>query len=94
MKYVLIIALATLFNFAHAAEMRSIRCPGGFVKLKMDKYKVMDLCGTPKDKEVISGDNQTKEERLIYKFKKSKSAPYTFFTFRSGKLTLIEKSKN
>lgn len=92
MKY-LILFLVLITSFAHAKDMRSIRCKGGFVKLDMDKYKVMDLCGTPLDREVISGSDGDKVEKLVYKFKKLNSAPMTFFTFKAGKLKLIEQSK-
>ncbi|WP_077339104.1 DUF2845 domain-containing protein [Pseudocolwellia agarivorans] len=80
--------LADSFN----RELFSIRCKGGFVKKEMNKYKVINLCGSPLESEVISGGNEVKSENLIYKFKKSNSAPLIIFTFKSGVLIKITET--
>lgn len=94
MKYTLLFLLTLTSTLAHSVDRErfSIRCNGGFVKKEMNKYKVIDLCGSPLESEVISGNNKVKVENLIYKFKKSKSAPLIIFTFQSGKLITITET--
>tara|TARA_R110002050_G_scaffold271009_6_gene414161 strand:+ start:94 stop:381 length:288 start_codon:yes stop_codon:yes gene_type:complete len=94
MKYTLLFLLTLTPALAHSIDRErfSIRCDGGFVKKEMNKYKVIDLCGSPLESETISGKNEVKSENLIYKFKKSKSAPLIIFTFKEGKLMTITET--
>ncbi len=87
---VLIIAIVALFISANAnSEIRSKRCGQDFVKIKDDKYSVMDKCGSAKYTEVVSGAYGRKEERLVYKF--NQDGPLTVFSFYAGKLYKIEE---
>lgn len=82
----------TMISVAEAAQIKAVRCSGGIAKLKMDKFEVIDRCGTPLDREVISALDERKVERMVYRFSTSESEPLTIFTFEEGKLTLIEKN--
>jgi len=94
MKYLLLFLLTLTSALVHSfeRELFAIRCDGGFVKKEMSKYKVINLCGSPLDSEIISGKNEVKSENLVYKFKKSKSAPLIIFTFRAGILIKITET--
>ncbi|TKB45715.1 DUF2845 domain-containing protein [Thalassotalea mangrovi] len=85
----LIMAATTL---VHAAEIKAVRCSGGVAKLAMDKFDVIERCGTPMAQEIISAEIERRVERLVYRFSIDKSEPLTIFTFEAGKLTLIEKN--
>lgn len=96
MKYVLTLILGVMVSMSVSALERdrgSIRCDGGHIRHGMDKYQVISRCGDPKASETISGDNQLKVDKLVYKFKRSPSAPLIIFTFRGGKLINIKESR-
>lgn len=88
----LLLLFASIYS-TQANEVSSIRCNGKFVQPGMDKFKVIALCGTPKASEVISGEDEPKVEKLMYRFKRSSSAPMTLLTFKLGKLHKIEQLK-
>jgi|GEM_PF-1967249 len=94
MKYTLLFLLTLTSALAHSfdRELFAIRCDGGFVKKEMSKYKVINLCGPALNNEIISGNDEVKSENLVYKFKKSKSAPLIIFTFRAGILMKITQT--
>jgi len=94
MKYTLLFLLTLTPILAHSfdRDLFAMRCKGGFVKKEMNEYKVIDLCGSPIENEIISGANEVKSENLIYKFIKSKSAPLIIFTFREGILIKITET--
>ncbi|MFD2168263.1 DUF2845 domain-containing protein [Thalassotalea euphylliae] len=96
MKYTLVtlcvLALWTESIAAAERERATIRCKGGHVRGGMEKFKVMSICGTPLDSDVVSGADQVKVEKLLYKLKKSPSAPLIIFTFKGGRLFSIVES--
>ncbi|REL30895.1 DUF2845 domain-containing protein [Thalassotalea euphylliae] len=95
-KYLLTLVLATIVCLPLLAMERdrsSVRCDGGHIRHGMDKYQVISRCGDPRAQETISGDDQPKVDKLVYKFKRSPSAPLIIFTFRGGKLINIKESR-
>ena len=96
MKYLLTMILSALVSLPLLAMERdrsSVRCDGGHIRHGMDKYQVIGRCGSPRAQETISGDDQVKIDRLVYKFKQSPKAPLIIFTFRGGKLANITESR-
>lgn len=66
----------------------SYRCAKGYVKVEDDKYLVIDKCGTPIASEVLSGSDDFKKEKLVFKF--GQQGNLVYFTFFDGKLIEIE----
>ena len=85
----LALCLFALPNWAN--EVSAIRCDGRFIQSGMDKFQVIELCGKPKASEILSGEDEPKVEKLVYRFKRSSSSPLTLMTFKLGKLHKIEQ---
>lgn len=63
-----ILFTALLFTAsANAADLRALSCDKGHARLGDEKFKVIEKCGEPVMKEVLSGDNRNKVEQYIYK---------------------------
>lgn len=78
------------FSIAGGAnQVSNVKCKGGWISKGTGKLEVIAACGDPKYSEVISGANQVKEEKLLYKIKRKN---YIFWLY-AGKVTRIETPK-
>ncbi|TAA48098.1 DUF2845 domain-containing protein [Corallincola spongiicola] len=67
----------------------NVKCEGGWVTREDDKLVVISKCGSPVLSDVVSGDDETKVERVGFQLENEKQI--TIFTFKAGKVVLIEK---
>nr|WP_282434724.1 DUF2845 domain-containing protein [Thalassotalea sp. Y01] len=82
-------SLLVLTGFSvQAATIKAVQCGSKFVRVKDDKFMLLERCGAPASSERISGDANDVTERLYYKL--PNKAPL-IFTIKQGKIAQIEE---
>lgn len=89
MKKVITLSLLVLFSAGSYAKPSAIKCQGGFVKVDDLKYEINSKCGEPLMIERISGNDDIKVERAVYKVNGS----IYDFIYSAGALTEITRVK-
>lgn len=75
------VILAGLFLCCTVAQGASqMHCGSGLVKVGDGKVQVLDRCGEPDYREVVSGNDEVKREIWVYQFSSSKFVHTLTFT--------------
>lgn len=88
MRFLFAVIIVLFVISVQAETTGAYRCSKGYVKVEDDKYLVIYKCGTPIASEVLSGSDELKKEKLVFKF--GQQGNLVYFTFVDGKLTQIE----
>ncbi len=83
----LVLILLTGNAFAgKGTEVSNINCHGTWIRSETDKLELLSACGKPTFSEVVSGENHSKLEGLLYQLNGNKYVIY----LNRGKVVKIE----
>ena len=77
-------------TIASSMDVSLVRCKKGVVKIGDDKFSALERCGKPTYTELLSGSNEPRLEKLLFKRKRKHTIEMQIYKGKIQRMSLIK----